>query len=61
MQKSARIFLQPIVKPKLMIQLSLVISAQPPTTPLTRQVLQLFPQTALPILKGETTTALPAA
>src|SRR2546428_14190771 len=45
--------IQPIVKPKLMIQLSLVISGQRPTTPLTQQVLQLFPQTALPILKGE--------
>jgi hypothetical protein len=42
--------MRPIVRPKLLIQLSLVISAQRPTTTLTQQVLQRFPQTALAIL-----------
>jgi LysR family transcriptional regulator, nitrogen assimilation regulatory protein len=45
--------IRPIVRPKLMIQLSLIISAQRPTTPLTQQMLQLLPPMALPILKGE--------
>src|SRR6267143_3099486 len=45
-----RFFMRPIVRPKLLIQLSLVISAQRPTTTLTQQVLQRFPQTALAIL-----------
>jgi len=53
--------IQPIVKPRLMIQLSLIISAQRPTTTLTQQVLQLFPQTALPILRGEAPAAPAAA
>ncbi len=53
--------IQPIVKPRLMIQLSLIISAQRPTTTLTQQVLQLFPQTALPILRGEAPEAPSAA
>jgi LysR family transcriptional regulator, nitrogen assimilation regulatory protein len=47
-----------IVRPKLLIQLSLVTSAQRPTTPLMQQVLKLLPQTALSILKGETPAAL---
>lgn len=41
------------VKPKLLIQLSLITSARRPTTPLTRQMLQVLPQIALPILKGQ--------
>jgi len=41
-----------IVRPQLLIQLSLIVSAQRPTTPLTQLVLQLLPQTALPILGG---------
>jgi len=40
-----------IVRPKLMIQISLVTSAQRPMTPLTRQVLELLPQTALRVLR----------
>src|SRR2546428_10689394 len=42
--------IQPIVKPKLMIQLALIVSAQRPTTTLTQQVLQRLPQTVLAIL-----------
>jgi hypothetical protein len=45
---------RPIVRPRLLIQLSLVVSAQRPTTPLAQQVLQLFPEMALPLLRGET-------
>jgi hypothetical protein len=37
-------FVRPIVRPKLLIQLSLVISAQRPTTTLTQQVLKRFPR-----------------
>ncbi len=51
--------MRPIVRPKLLIQLSLVISAQRPTTTLTQQVLQCFPQTALAIL-NRTAAAEPA-
>ena len=42
----------PIVRPKLLIQLSLVVSAHRPTTPLAQQVLHLFPEMALPLLRG---------
>ena len=49
-ESQERFFMRPIVRPKLLIQLSLVISAQRPTTTLTQQVLQRFPQTALAIL-----------
>jgi len=49
-ESQERFFMRPIVRPKLLIQLSLVISAQRPTTTLTQQVLQRFPQTALVIL-----------
>jgi LysR family nitrogen assimilation transcriptional regulator len=49
-ESQERFFIRPIVRPKLLIQLSLVISAQRPTTTLTQQVLQRFPQTALAIL-----------
>src|SRR2546422_8210 len=42
--------IQPIVKPRLMIQLALIVSAQRPTTTLTQQVLQRLPQTVLAIL-----------
>jgi hypothetical protein len=38
--------LRPIVKPKLMIQVSLVTSAQRPATPLAQQVLALIPEIA---------------
>jgi LysR family transcriptional regulator, nitrogen assimilation regulatory protein len=48
-----RFSVRPIAKPKLMIQLSLVISAQRPTTPLTQQMLQVVSQIAVPIFKGE--------
>jgi LysR family nitrogen assimilation transcriptional regulator len=41
-----------IVRPKLTIQLSLVVSAQRPTTVLAQQVLQLLPSIAVPLLKG---------
>jgi len=40
-----------IVRPKLMIQISLVTSAQRPMTALTREVVELLPRTALPVLK----------
>jgi len=50
--------IQPIVKPKLMIQLALIVSAQRPTTTLTQQVLQRLPQTALAIL-NRTAAAAP--
>ncbi len=43
--------IQAIVRPKLMIQISLVTSAQRPMTPLTRQVLALLPQTARRVLE----------
>jgi LysR family transcriptional regulator, nitrogen assimilation regulatory protein len=42
--------IRPIVRPKLMIQLSLVTSAQRPMTPLIRQVYALLPQTARRVL-----------
>ena len=45
-------FGQPIIRPRLLIQLSLVISAQRPSTALTQQVLQRLPHTALAILHG---------
>jgi hypothetical protein len=48
-----------IVRPKLLIQLSLVISAQRPTTTLTQQVLKRFPHTASAILNA-TAAAAPA-
>ena len=43
----------PIVKPKLTIQLSLVTSAQRPTTPLTRESLSLIQKTVLHVLFPE--------
>jgi LysR family nitrogen assimilation transcriptional regulator len=58
-ESQERFFMRPIVRPKLLIQLSLVISAQRPTTTLTQQVLQRFPQTALAIL-NRTAAATPA-
>ena len=42
--------IRPIVRPKLMIQLSIVTSAQRPLTPLSRYVLELLPQTARRLL-----------
>jgi LysR family nitrogen assimilation transcriptional regulator len=43
---------RPIVKPKLMIQISLVTSSQRPTTPLTQKVLDLIPETAAGVIPG---------
>ena len=51
--------MRPLVRPKLLSQLSLVISAQPPTTTLAQQVLERFPQSALAIL-NRTAAAAPA-
>src|SRR6267143_3763593 len=56
-ESQERFFMRPIVRPKLLIQLSLVISAQRPTTTLTQQVLQRFPQTALAILNAAAAAA----
>jgi LysR family transcriptional regulator, nitrogen assimilation regulatory protein len=42
--------IRPIVRPKLMIQLSIVTSAQRPLTPLSRYVMELLPQTARRLL-----------
>ena len=56
-ESQERFFIRPIVRPKLLIQLSLVISAQRPTTTLTQQVLQRFPQTALAILNATAAAA----
>jgi LysR family nitrogen assimilation transcriptional regulator len=42
----------PIVNPKLTIQLSLVVSAQRPSTPLTRGLLSLARKTALQVLSA---------
>ena len=44
---------RPIVKPKLMIQSALVISAQRPATALTSSVLAALPEIVLPLLGGE--------
>ena len=43
---------RPIVRPKLSIQISLVVSAQRPTTPLTREVLALIPGIAAQAIPG---------
>ena len=58
-ESQKRFFIRPIVRPKRLIRLSVVISAQRPTTTLTQQVLQCFPQTALAIL-NRTAAAAPA-
>jgi LysR family nitrogen assimilation transcriptional regulator len=45
--------IRPIVRPKLMIQLSIVTSAQRPLTPLSRYVLELLPHTARRLLGAQ--------
>lgn len=41
-----------VVKPKLMVQISIVTSSQRPTTPLTQKVLDLIPETAAQAIPG---------
>ena len=43
---------RPIVKPKLMIQITLVTSSQRPSTPLAQKVLALIPETAAEVIPG---------
>lgn len=43
---------RPIVKPKLMIQITLVTSSQRPSTPLAQKVLALIPETAAQVITG---------
>ena len=45
--------IRPIARPRIMIQLAIVTSAHRPSTALTQQVLQFFPELALPLLRGE--------
>jgi len=50
---------RPILKPKLSIQLSLVTSAERPSTPLARESLSLIQQTATRVLFPEKPSAIP--
>jgi|SRR5215467_9215357 len=52
---------RPIVKPKLSIQLSLITSAQRPTTPLAKEALSLIQRTVSRILFPEKPQAIPTS
>jgi len=59
--RAADLVAHTIVDPKLMIQLSLVVSAQRTTKPLTRGLLTLVHKTALQVLSNEEDSARPGS